>query len=184
MFTVLIIQHTTYGNAGSSSNSIKGDSERDFFVELWDVSGHDRYKDCRSLFYTQINGKYLVSFPYKHIYFWINNCVLIINKWSFKWHMFPTFWYILVWYWIWYILVWDWPCLCILLCLNILVSNGINGLRTIAEVLVGLFRSLLMLWYQESAHSLIWLNKIPHRRNPLKPSVNTLLDYRDINILL
>ncbi|PON58707.1 Small GTPase superfamily, Rab type [Parasponia andersonii] len=50
------VKHTTYGNAGSSSNSIKGDSERDFFVELWDVSGHDRYKDCRSLFYTQING--------------------------------------------------------------------------------------------------------------------------------
>ncbi|XP_062097959.1 small GTPase LIP1 [Humulus lupulus] len=50
------VKHTTYGNAGSSSNSIKGDSERDFFVELWDVSGHERYKDCRSLFYTQING--------------------------------------------------------------------------------------------------------------------------------
>uniref|UniRef100_A0A803PBR5 GTP-binding protein n=1 Tax=Cannabis sativa TaxID=3483 RepID=A0A803PBR5_CANSA len=50
------VKHTTYGNAGSSSNSIKGDSERDFFVELWDVSGHERYKDCRSLFYSQING--------------------------------------------------------------------------------------------------------------------------------
>ncbi|KAF4371680.1 hypothetical protein F8388_008620 [Cannabis sativa] len=54
------VKHITYGNAGSSSNSIKGDSERDFFVELWDVSGHERYKDCRSLFYSQINGKYLV----------------------------------------------------------------------------------------------------------------------------
>ncbi|GAB4847683.1 sphingosine N-acyltransferase subunit lip1 [Ancistrocladus abbreviatus] len=50
------VKHTTYGNSGSSSNSIKGDAERDFFVELWDVSGHDRYKDCRSLFYSQING--------------------------------------------------------------------------------------------------------------------------------
>ncbi|XP_028125072.1 small GTPase LIP1 isoform X4 [Camellia sinensis] len=50
------VKHTTYGNSGSSSNSIKGDGERDFFIELWDVSGHDRYKDCRSLFYSQING--------------------------------------------------------------------------------------------------------------------------------
>ncbi|XXG81221.1 hypothetical protein AAC387_Pa09g1912 [Persea americana] len=50
------VKHTTYGSSGSSSNSIKGDAERDFFVELWDVSGHDRYKDCRSLFYSQING--------------------------------------------------------------------------------------------------------------------------------
>ncbi|KAG9150564.1 hypothetical protein Leryth_025989 [Lithospermum erythrorhizon] len=49
-------QHTTYGSSGSSSNSIKGDSERDFFIELWDISGHERYKDCRSLFYSQING--------------------------------------------------------------------------------------------------------------------------------
>ncbi|KAG6571382.1 Small GTPase LIP1, partial [Cucurbita argyrosperma subsp. argyrosperma] len=50
------VKHITYGNAGSSSSSINGDSERDFFVELWDVSGHERYKDCRSLFYSQING--------------------------------------------------------------------------------------------------------------------------------
>ncbi|XP_059640209.1 small GTPase LIP1 [Cornus florida] len=50
------VKHITYGNSGSSSNSIKGDSERDFFIELWDVSGHERYKDCRSLFYSQING--------------------------------------------------------------------------------------------------------------------------------
>lgn len=54
------VKHITYGNAGSSSSSIKGDSERDFFVELWDVSGHDRYKDCRTLFYSQINGVILV----------------------------------------------------------------------------------------------------------------------------
>ncbi|XP_061358435.1 small GTPase LIP1-like [Gastrolobium bilobum] len=50
------VKHTTYGNSSSSSSSLKGDSERDFFIELWDVSGHDRYKDCRSLFYSQING--------------------------------------------------------------------------------------------------------------------------------
>ncbi|KAH7692474.1 Small GTPase protein [Dioscorea alata] len=50
------VKHITYGSPGSSSNSIKGDAERDFFVELWDVSGHERYKDCRSLFYAQING--------------------------------------------------------------------------------------------------------------------------------
>lgn len=50
------VKHTTYGSSGSSSNSIKGDTEREFFIELWDVSGHERYKDCRSLFYSQING--------------------------------------------------------------------------------------------------------------------------------
>ncbi|KAF8411576.1 hypothetical protein HHK36_004131 [Tetracentron sinense] len=50
------VKHITHGSSGSSSNSIKGDSERGFFVELWDVSGHERYKDCRSLFYSQING--------------------------------------------------------------------------------------------------------------------------------
>ncbi|XVE83249.1 hypothetical protein DITRI_Ditri16bG0072500 [Diplodiscus trichospermus] len=50
------VKHTTYGSPGSSSSSIKGDAERDFFIELWDVSGHERYKDCRSLFYSQING--------------------------------------------------------------------------------------------------------------------------------
>ncbi|XP_038707903.1 small GTPase LIP1-like isoform X2 [Tripterygium wilfordii] len=50
------VKHTTHGNSGSSSSSIKGDAERDFFVELWDVSGHERYKDCRPLFYSQING--------------------------------------------------------------------------------------------------------------------------------
>ncbi|KAJ4965119.1 hypothetical protein NE237_016968 [Protea cynaroides] len=50
------VKHTTYGSSSSSSNSIKGDVERDFFVELWDVSGHERYQDCRSLFYSQING--------------------------------------------------------------------------------------------------------------------------------
>ncbi|XP_074308647.1 small GTPase LIP1 isoform X1 [Silene latifolia] len=50
------VKHITYGSPSSSSNSLKGDGERDFFVELWDVSGHERYKDCRSLFYNQING--------------------------------------------------------------------------------------------------------------------------------
>ncbi|KAL2498712.1 putative GTP-binding protein [Abeliophyllum distichum] len=50
------VKHTTYGTSGSSSNSTKGDSERDFFVELWDISGHERYQECRSLFYSQING--------------------------------------------------------------------------------------------------------------------------------
>ncbi|KAK3017199.1 hypothetical protein RJ639_007754, partial [Escallonia herrerae] len=54
------VKHTPYGSSGSSSNSIKGDNEREFFVELWDVSGHDRYKDCRSLFYSQINGAIFV----------------------------------------------------------------------------------------------------------------------------
>lgn len=69
VITVSFIQHTTYGNTGSSSSSIKGDSERDFFVELWDVSGHDRYKDCRSLFYSQINGEYQFFFPFINILF-------------------------------------------------------------------------------------------------------------------
>lgn len=50
------VKHITYGSPSSSSNSIKADAERDFFVELWDISGHDRYKDCRSIFYSQING--------------------------------------------------------------------------------------------------------------------------------
>ncbi|KAH1079938.1 hypothetical protein J1N35_019699 [Gossypium stocksii] len=50
------VKHTRYGSPGSSSSSLKGDAERDFFIELWDVSGHERYKDCRSLFYSQING--------------------------------------------------------------------------------------------------------------------------------
>ncbi|KAK4773791.1 hypothetical protein SAY87_028810 [Trapa incisa] len=50
------VKHITYGSVGSSSSNINGDAERDFFVELWDVSGHDRYKDCRSIFYSLING--------------------------------------------------------------------------------------------------------------------------------
>ncbi|KAF7054699.1 hypothetical protein CFC21_062334 [Triticum aestivum] len=50
------IKHVTCGSAGGSSNNISNDAERNFFVELWDVSGHDRYKACRSIFYTQING--------------------------------------------------------------------------------------------------------------------------------
>lgn len=59
IFFKILFQHITYGSPSSSSNSIKGDADRDFFVELWDISGHDRYRDCRSLFYTQINGKIL-----------------------------------------------------------------------------------------------------------------------------
>ncbi|KAL6905465.1 hypothetical protein ACP4OV_003066 [Aristida adscensionis] len=51
------VKHITYSSPGSSSNNIKGDVERNFFVELWDVSGHERYKECRSIFYSQINGK-------------------------------------------------------------------------------------------------------------------------------
>ncbi|KAG8096813.1 hypothetical protein GUJ93_ZPchr0013g34389 [Zizania palustris] len=50
------IKHITYGSAGGSSNNIISDVERNFFVELWDVSGHERYRACRSIFYTQING--------------------------------------------------------------------------------------------------------------------------------
>ncbi|CAN6320742.1 unnamed protein product [Urochloa humidicola] len=49
------VKHVTCGSAGGSSNNII-DAERNFFVELWDVSGHERYKACRSIFYTQING--------------------------------------------------------------------------------------------------------------------------------
>ncbi|MCL7024834.1 hypothetical protein MKW94_012597 [Papaver nudicaule] len=49
------VKHTSYGGSGSSSNNSRGDTERGFFVELWDVSGHERYKECRSLFYSQIN---------------------------------------------------------------------------------------------------------------------------------
>ncbi|PPS20162.1 hypothetical protein GOBAR_AA00409 [Gossypium barbadense] len=54
--TKISTQHTTYGCPGSSSSSLKGDAERVFFIELWDVSGHERYKGCRSLFYSQLNG--------------------------------------------------------------------------------------------------------------------------------
>ncbi|KAK6938229.1 Small GTPase [Dillenia turbinata] len=49
------VKHITYGSSGSSSYSIKPDVERDFFIELWDVAGHERYKDCRFLFYSRIN---------------------------------------------------------------------------------------------------------------------------------
>ncbi|XP_076948984.1 small GTPase LIP1-like [Bidens hawaiensis] len=51
------VKHFTYGSSGSSSSSsLKADTDREIFVELWDVSGHDRYHDCRSMFYSQING--------------------------------------------------------------------------------------------------------------------------------
>ncbi|KAG0461488.1 hypothetical protein HPP92_021785 [Vanilla planifolia] len=49
------VKHISYGGACNSSNSLGG-SERYFFVELWDISGHDRYKDCRLLLYNQIHG--------------------------------------------------------------------------------------------------------------------------------
>ncbi|KAH7283923.1 hypothetical protein KP509_34G031200 [Ceratopteris richardii] len=42
-------------SSGGSSSALMG-MERDFFVEIWDLSGHERYKDCWSLFYSQING--------------------------------------------------------------------------------------------------------------------------------
>lgn len=54
--SLVLVQHFTYGSPGSSSDSAKGDKDREFFIELWDVSGHDRYADCRSIFYSQING--------------------------------------------------------------------------------------------------------------------------------
>ncbi|XP_021737663.1 small GTPase LIP1-like [Chenopodium quinoa] len=50
------VKHITYRSSVSSSNGLEGDVDRDFFVELWDVCGHERYKDCRSLFYSQVNG--------------------------------------------------------------------------------------------------------------------------------
>ncbi|KAK6924161.1 Small GTPase [Dillenia turbinata] len=50
------VKYVTCGNSGSSSSSVTTEAERHFFIELWDVSGHDRYKDCRPLFYSQING--------------------------------------------------------------------------------------------------------------------------------
>ncbi|XP_047967384.1 small GTPase LIP1-like isoform X2 [Salvia hispanica] len=50
------VKHVTYGSSTGSSNNIRSNFERDFFVELWDISGHERYTDCRSLFYSQING--------------------------------------------------------------------------------------------------------------------------------
>jgi hypothetical protein len=72
MFTQSL-QHITYGSPGSSSNVIKGDAERNFFVELWDVSGHDRYRDCRSLFYSQINGTPFSLPTYYYVLFFLNN---------------------------------------------------------------------------------------------------------------
>eukprot|EP00249_Psilotum_nudum_P017861 c26527_g1_i1 orf=274-1275(-) len=50
------VKHIAYGDFGNTSSNPISTQERDFFVELWDVSGHERYKDCRSLFYSQING--------------------------------------------------------------------------------------------------------------------------------
>ncbi|EFJ37330.1 LIP1, ras family GTPase [Selaginella moellendorffii] len=45
------VKHIQHTSEGSLANSFQ-----DFFVELWDVSGNEWYKDCRSLFYSQING--------------------------------------------------------------------------------------------------------------------------------
>lgn len=50
------VKHITCAGGSSSSSSMLVGRERDFFVEMWDLSGHERYKDCRSLFYSQING--------------------------------------------------------------------------------------------------------------------------------
>nr|XP_043628140.1 small GTPase LIP1-like [Erigeron canadensis] len=50
------VKHITYGSSSNSSSGIKGEMDREFFVELWDVSGHERYKDCRSMFYSQVHG--------------------------------------------------------------------------------------------------------------------------------
>jgi len=65
------VKHVTYGSAGGSSNNIS-DAERNFFVELLDVSGHERYKACRSIFYTQINGTCCVTL-------FISNILLFIS---------------------------------------------------------------------------------------------------------
>eukprot|EP00252_Welwitschia_mirabilis_P004665 TRINITY_DN14961_c0_g1_i2.p1 TRINITY_DN14961_c0_g1~~TRINITY_DN14961_c0_g1_i2.p1 ORF type:complete len:334 (-),score=72.34 TRINITY_DN14961_c0_g1_i2:285-1286(-) len=51
------VKHIPYGGSSTASSlSANGERDRDYFIELWDVSGHERYKDCRSLFYSQING--------------------------------------------------------------------------------------------------------------------------------
>eukprot|EP00850_Spirogloea_muscicola_P008199 SM000043S15827 [mRNA] locus=s43:388736:390958:+ [translate_table: standard] len=45
------------GGGGGAAASWRGDTPcRGFFVELWDVAGHEQYRECRSLFYSQING--------------------------------------------------------------------------------------------------------------------------------
>ncbi|EPS71233.1 hypothetical protein M569_03525 [Genlisea aurea] len=54
--TVSVKHITSHGSGPSSNSDVNFDTNRGFFIELWDVSGHDRYKDCRSLFYSQING--------------------------------------------------------------------------------------------------------------------------------
>lgn len=52
------LQHLVYREPTISSYT-QTYRDRDFFVELWDVSGHQQYKDCRSIFYSQINGNAL-----------------------------------------------------------------------------------------------------------------------------
>ncbi|CAM6089317.1 unnamed protein product [Calypogeia fissa] len=49
------VKHLVYREPTTSSYTQKY-RDRDFFVELWDISGHEQYKDCRSIFYSQING--------------------------------------------------------------------------------------------------------------------------------
>ncbi|KAK6922911.1 hypothetical protein RJ641_011215 [Dillenia turbinata] len=41
------VKYVTCRNSGSSSGSVTIETERHFFIELWEVSGHDRYKDCQ-----------------------------------------------------------------------------------------------------------------------------------------
>ncbi|MCO5597630.1 hypothetical protein L7F22_051711 [Adiantum nelumboides] len=40
------VKHMNCGGSSSSLSTLAG-KERDFFVEIWDLSGHERYKDCR-----------------------------------------------------------------------------------------------------------------------------------------
>ncbi|KAJ6806710.1 ERBB-3 BINDING PROTEIN 1-like [Iris pallida] len=44
------VKHIAYGNVGSSSSSIKGGTKRDFFIEVWDISGHERTWMLQKLF--------------------------------------------------------------------------------------------------------------------------------------
>ncbi|KAJ7514725.1 hypothetical protein O6H91_23G056700 [Diphasiastrum complanatum] len=46
----------TYKDTSRTSSSANTENCQDFFVELWDVSGNEFYENCRSVFYSQING--------------------------------------------------------------------------------------------------------------------------------
>ncbi|KAL3680386.1 hypothetical protein R1sor_023342 [Riccia sorocarpa] len=50
------VKHLVYKEPVSASPFNSRPKDREFFVELWDVSGHEQYKQCRTLFYSQING--------------------------------------------------------------------------------------------------------------------------------